>query len=377
MVFVNPVRVFISYSHRDHDQDSKALELAGRLREDGIDAVIDRYVTFPPEGWPRWVKRQIDEADFVVCLCSPIYRAAFEGRSPSGKKLGVNQEGYLITQSLYKLGHVNTKFIPVLFDEEVDESVPQDLADYTRFKLPRDYDPLVRLLTGNTIPSPRLGPIPEVRSNGFALQAEITAPETMPLTRLAPGEGLYLSRIINPQNRGAAGIISTVWLAARGTRQYVVDSIRIKDVVAGMAGPMGVVAEPPDAEYRFTFTEDSDRIHALNPAISVGPETRDRASFTLGITAAGPLHAVAHLGLWLRYHTPVAQSERSKSQSPDRTSSGLPGSSPPISFIPGRSAMRNARLAYPQLACSSVWMRPTGQSSGIAICRDTDGLVWR
>jgi hypothetical protein len=161
----------------------------------------------------------------------------------------------------------------------------------------------MRLLTGSTIISPPLGPLPEVRSNGFALQAEITAPETMPLTRLAPGEGLYLSRVINPQRRGAAGIISTVWLAARGTRQYIVDSIRIKDVVAGLAGPMGVVAEPPDAEYRFTFTESSDQIHALNPALSVGPETRDRASFTLGVTAAGPLYAVADLGLWLRYHT--------------------------------------------------------------------------
>jgi|SRR5580693_9371255 hypothetical protein len=111
MVFVNPVRVFISYSHRDDDHDSKVLELASRLRNGhGIDAVVDRYVAFPPEGWPRWVMRQIDEADFVLCLCSPTYRMAFEGRSQSGTKLGVNQEGYLIAQSLYRTGHVNTKF---------------------------------------------------------------------------------------------------------------------------------------------------------------------------------------------------------------------------------------------------------------------------
>ena len=304
MVLMRPVHVFISYSHEDDDRNTKVLEFTSRLRtDDGIDAVIDRYVSFPPEGWPRWVMRQIDEADFVLCVCSPTYLTVFEGRGPSGSKLGVNQEGYLITQALYKRGHVNTKFIPVLFGDETEMSVPRDLADFTRFRLPGDYYPLVRLLRGNATGVPSLRPSLEVQSNGFALQAEITAPETMPLTRLAPGEGLFLSRIINPQRRGATGIISTVWLAARGTRQYIVDSIRIKDVVAGLAGPMGVVAEPPDAEYRFTFTEYSDQIHSLNPALSIGPETRDRASFTLGVTAAGPLYAVADLGLWLRYHT--------------------------------------------------------------------------
>ncbi len=298
------MRVFISYSHENDSRDSKVLELAGRLRTaDGIDAIVDRYVAFPPEGWPRWVMRQIDEAKFVLCVCSPTYHAAFEGRTPPGNKLGVNQEGYLITQSLYQAGHASSKFIPVLFEGDADDSIPRDLADFTRFKLPPDYDRLVRLLTGNTVIAPPLGPSPEVRSNGFSLQAEITAPEAMPLTRLAPGEGLYLSRIINPQRRGEKDIISTVWLAARGARQYIVDSIRIKDVVAGLAGPAGVVAEPPDAEYRFTFTEGSDQIHALNPALSIGPETRQRASFTLGITAAGPLYAIAHFSLWLRYQT--------------------------------------------------------------------------
>ncbi len=41
---------------------------------------------------------------------------------------------------------------------------------------------------------------------------------------------------------------------------------------------------PLDAEYRFTFEEGSDRVHALNPALSVGPDTRRRVAFSLAAT---------------------------------------------------------------------------------------------
>jgi hypothetical protein len=293
-----PPRVFISYSHEEVAHNARVVGLANRLRtEDGVDAIIDRYVQSPPEGWARWVQRQIDEADFVLCVCSASYLAAFEGRGPEGAKRGADQEGFLITQSLYRAGHRSERFLPVLFEPWQEDLIPIELAGPTYFRLPQEHDWLVRLVTGQPeIVKPELGPprrVPPspalVQSNGFRLQAELTAPETMPLPRLAPGEGLFLSRIINPQKRGRADVISTVWLAAKGPAQYIVDSVRIKDVVAGPAGPMGVVAEPPDAEYRFTFAEYSDEVHALNPALSIGPETRDRASFTIGVSPAGPL----------------------------------------------------------------------------------------
>jgi hypothetical protein len=42
-----PERVFISYSHDDEVHKARVLDLANRLREDGVDAVIDQYEESP------------------------------------------------------------------------------------------------------------------------------------------------------------------------------------------------------------------------------------------------------------------------------------------------------------------------------------------
>jgi hypothetical protein len=46
--------VFISYSHDSPEHEAEVLALANRLREDGNDAVLDQYLSFPPEGWDLW-----------------------------------------------------------------------------------------------------------------------------------------------------------------------------------------------------------------------------------------------------------------------------------------------------------------------------------
>jgi hypothetical protein len=42
------------------------LVLSKRLREEGIDCTIDQYLLVPPEGWPRWMEKQIRESNFVL-----------------------------------------------------------------------------------------------------------------------------------------------------------------------------------------------------------------------------------------------------------------------------------------------------------------------
>jgi SEFIR domain len=46
-------KVFISYSHDSPEHEQRVLELAERLRADGINCTIDQYVVAPAEGWPR------------------------------------------------------------------------------------------------------------------------------------------------------------------------------------------------------------------------------------------------------------------------------------------------------------------------------------
>ena len=45
----SPPRVFISYSHDSLEHARRVLGLAERLREDGIDAQLDQYVSGTPE----------------------------------------------------------------------------------------------------------------------------------------------------------------------------------------------------------------------------------------------------------------------------------------------------------------------------------------
>ena len=63
-------KVFISYSHDTVAHQERVLDLADRLRADGIDAEIDQYNDSPPEGWPRWCERQIEAAGVVLMVCT-------------------------------------------------------------------------------------------------------------------------------------------------------------------------------------------------------------------------------------------------------------------------------------------------------------------
>jgi hypothetical protein len=53
-----PPRVFISYSHDSDKHRDRVLELADRLRADGVDAMIDQYIQSPPEGWRIGARRR-------------------------------------------------------------------------------------------------------------------------------------------------------------------------------------------------------------------------------------------------------------------------------------------------------------------------------
>jgi hypothetical protein len=74
-------RVFISYSHDSIEHEQRALGLAERLRQDGVDAQLDQYVAGTPLiGWPRWMLDQLDSAQFVLMVCTETYYRRFQER---------------------------------------------------------------------------------------------------------------------------------------------------------------------------------------------------------------------------------------------------------------------------------------------------------
>lgn len=86
-------KVFISYSHDSPQHADRVLALSDRLRADGIDCHIDQYEISPPEGWPRWMNRQIERADFVLVVCTETYERRFKGEDETGKGLGAKMGG--------------------------------------------------------------------------------------------------------------------------------------------------------------------------------------------------------------------------------------------------------------------------------------------
>ncbi|WP_255288664.1 SEFIR domain-containing protein [Bacillus cereus] len=160
-------KVFISYTHDSKEHADNILEFSNRLRTEGIDTVLDQYETSPSEGWPRWMDRQVRKADFVIMVCTPTYFKRVMGEEEKGKGLGGIWEGNLIYQHLYNDGGINTKFIPVLFNDGSYQDIPTPLQGATHYYVDNqeEFDKLYwRLRNVNPVNKPKLGklrPLPE------------------------------------------------------------------------------------------------------------------------------------------------------------------------------------------------------------------------
>ena len=117
-------KVFISYSHDSREHADRVLDLSNRLRDDGIDTVLDQYETSPEEGWPLWMDNHISAADFVLMVCTETYFRRVMGEEEPGRGLGVRWEGNLVYQHLYDAKKQSTKFIPVLFADGDSAYIP-------------------------------------------------------------------------------------------------------------------------------------------------------------------------------------------------------------------------------------------------------------
>jgi len=179
-------RVFISYSHDSHEHLDRVLVLSDRLRADGIDCHIDQYEESPAEGWPRWMVNQIEDAEFVLVVCTENYERRFRGKEEPGKGLGVKWEGAIVTQEIYEAEAKNTVFIPVLFSPHSSASISVVLRGVACYELytSAGYDLLYRRLTHQPlILKPDLGSRrsmpPRERTPAISLEvAALTSPPT-------------------------------------------------------------------------------------------------------------------------------------------------------------------------------------------------------
>ena len=77
----------------------------------------------PPEGWPRWMEKEIRNSEYVLVICTKAYSSKiYETEHTMGK--GVNWEIGIVYQHIYDCYSNNTKFIPIIFDNESTDDIP-------------------------------------------------------------------------------------------------------------------------------------------------------------------------------------------------------------------------------------------------------------
>ena len=81
-----------------------------------------------PQGWPLWCARQILDSNYVLIICTALYRDRFLGLEDFGKGRGVKWEAKVIQNILY-YDEVNSGFIPVIFDPSDEEHIPETVKD--------------------------------------------------------------------------------------------------------------------------------------------------------------------------------------------------------------------------------------------------------
>ena len=98
----------------------------------------------------QWMQQQIEDADFVLMVCTETYQRRVSGREDHGVGRGVVWEGKIIYSLLYRQESPPSKFVPLLLKDGQPDHIPSPLGGHTFFFAETDdgYAALYRHLTG-------------------------------------------------------------------------------------------------------------------------------------------------------------------------------------------------------------------------------------
>jgi hypothetical protein len=150
-------KVFISYSWDDDAHKAWVRNLAARLRQEGIETLLDQWHLVPGDQLPRFMETSVRESDFALIVCTPRYKQRSDSRAG-----GVGYEGDIMTGEVYIYGNTR-KFIPILSRGTWAASAPSWLQGkyYLDFgRTPPDdtpYGELVATILGRRPDAPPVG----------------------------------------------------------------------------------------------------------------------------------------------------------------------------------------------------------------------------
>nr|DAJ04381.1 MAG TPA: TIR domain [Bacteriophage sp.] len=116
-----PPHVFISYSWDNDEHQKWVMGFAEKLRSNGIDARVDRYLT-PGKDLVKFMQDEIRESDIVLVIITPKYKE----KSESGIG-GASYEKGIISHEIYN-NQDTAKFIPVLKEGKFATACPDFMS---------------------------------------------------------------------------------------------------------------------------------------------------------------------------------------------------------------------------------------------------------
>lgn len=160
-----PVRVFISYVREDDAFEDWVLRLATTLRGDGVDARLDVWHLRPGQTFPDFMNAEVRDADRVLVIGSPQYRAKVHAFEAGSSASGVGWETMLLTSQFFA-GH-RDKMAVAWARGDRREALPDFLGTQRAHDLtvpddPKGYEELLEDLLGRRPKPPPLGSPPPV-----------------------------------------------------------------------------------------------------------------------------------------------------------------------------------------------------------------------
>jgi hypothetical protein len=165
----NP-KAFISYSWDSEQHRRWVIALATRLREKGVNVVLDHWHLKLGADKTMFMEKAVQESDHVLLICTPKYREKAEGRLG-----GVGWEASIVTAQLAD-DLAQTKFIPVLREGSFKSTLPIWLKNRVGVDLSAEpysedqFELLLRDLHEASVAPPPLGPAPVFGNDVAAAQ---------------------------------------------------------------------------------------------------------------------------------------------------------------------------------------------------------------
>lgn len=114
----NP-RVFVSYAGDDKVNANWVKELVIMLRENGVDARLDKFHLKPGTDLPQWMTNELIMADKVLLICDYSYMIKADVR-----KGGVGWKTMIIQGDMLTQGETRNKYIAIVRENEIDKALP-------------------------------------------------------------------------------------------------------------------------------------------------------------------------------------------------------------------------------------------------------------